>query len=706
MMAYDSARGVSVLFGGDGASGLSSSTWEWDGTSWTQRTMATAPPARVWGAMAYDSTHKQIVLFGGDNSNDTWVYDGTAWTQVSPTSSPSQRLGPAMAYDPTRGRVVLFGGRDANGQRLADTWEWDGAAWTQVATTNAPYPRFWSSLAFDSQRGKLVLFGGDHIQPFTLGEENDTWEWDGSQWTRDWTAAAPPVRAGQSMAYDMARGRMVLFGGFNPATSPGTFYGDTWELGAGIQTPAGSPNGSLLVEANNFGNVNVGSSAGPNAFILTSNGTGPLTISSISITGDFNTASTDCPSGANVLAAGSYCVTLVTFTPTAAGLRTGTLTIGSFTVALQGNGVLLPTSITVAPVVAVFNTSATLTATLTANGSPLSGEPVSFSLPSGISATFQTNAQGIATWASASLGGIHAGIYASGVQASFAGAAPYAASSASAALTVTQPVSMSYTGDYFVTDSTGAHLAVTIDQRTPASDRQFLDYATTNASVRFTVGSSVLVVPVTDAPDWATSGLGVASVNIPALPDGAYTVVATIATNTVAGDDVRVGLVSSPTKGGYLSGGGAIAADPSANTSDPHGYFSLQMKPTSTVQGNLVYVYRVNMDVGNGSMRDVDIWVTSTDITSLSGNGPSATATGHYGVEYVDTQTGARYTSFEFAGGVFKVTAVNATTKAPAGFALVLVRPDGTLFHATAPVNGGGNASAVPVVLGSLQDNL
>jgi hypothetical protein len=36
-MAYDADAGVVVLFGGAGASNLvSSATWTWDGTTWTQ----------------------------------------------------------------------------------------------------------------------------------------------------------------------------------------------------------------------------------------------------------------------------------------------------------------------------------------------------------------------------------------------------------------------------------------------------------------------------------------------------------------------------------------------------------------------------------------------------------------------------------------------------------------------------------------------
>jgi hypothetical protein len=40
-----------------------------------------------------------------------------------------------MAYDRNRGRIVLFGGiNDINlPPQLTDTWEWDGTSWTRVA---------------------------------------------------------------------------------------------------------------------------------------------------------------------------------------------------------------------------------------------------------------------------------------------------------------------------------------------------------------------------------------------------------------------------------------------------------------------------------------------------------------------------------------------------------------------------------------------
>ena len=264
-MAYDSGRGLSVLFGGGSTAGtLTNATWAWDGTSWTQRFPAVAPQGRIWHAMAYDSFRGVTVLFGGSGSGgdlgDTWVFDGTTWTQLTPATSPSPRFGQAMAFDSVRKRVVLFGGR-TNGVRQADTWEWDGTNWTQISTSSAPSARFWHSMAFDSHLGKTRIFGGDHVAAFSLGPVNDTWEWDGANWTQDVTSSAPSPRAGQSMAYDSGRGRSIVFGGTDESY-PGVFYNDTWELvppvdsdlglagvPADITTNATSPSGAVVTYA-------------------------------------------------------------------------------------------------------------------------------------------------------------------------------------------------------------------------------------------------------------------------------------------------------------------------------------------------------------------------------------------------------------------------------------------------------------------------
>jgi hypothetical protein len=224
--AYDSIRGVTVLFGGSGKYGHLSDTWEWNGTEWIQCFPANSPSGVYAPAMVYDSARQRIVLFGGYSyidgplfHNDTWEWDGTNWTQMSPGNSPQGRSRHAMAYDSARGVTVLFGGMTGiPGTTLSDTWEWDGTNWTQHNPANKPTKRSGHAMAYDSARGVTVLFGGSGSE----GGGDQTWEWDGTNWLQHNPVQKPPSRSTLAMAYDSNRGVTVLFGGY-PYTN------DTWE---------------------------------------------------------------------------------------------------------------------------------------------------------------------------------------------------------------------------------------------------------------------------------------------------------------------------------------------------------------------------------------------------------------------------------------------------------------------------------------------
>ena len=47
------------------------------------------------------------------------------------SEKPSPRSGFSMAYDTSRNVLVLHGGIVPGG-RLQDTWEWDGSTWTKL----------------------------------------------------------------------------------------------------------------------------------------------------------------------------------------------------------------------------------------------------------------------------------------------------------------------------------------------------------------------------------------------------------------------------------------------------------------------------------------------------------------------------------------------------------------------------------------------
>ncbi|TET37812.1 MAG: hypothetical protein E3J72_05400 [Planctomycetota bacterium] len=88
--------------------------------------------------MAYDSNRGVTVLFGGEWDQativygDTWEYDGSIWQQISMkggvegTDFPLARRGHAMVFDSNRGVMVLFGGNQFYGVSqwcLNDIWE-------------------------------------------------------------------------------------------------------------------------------------------------------------------------------------------------------------------------------------------------------------------------------------------------------------------------------------------------------------------------------------------------------------------------------------------------------------------------------------------------------------------------------------------------------------------------------------------------------
>jgi hypothetical protein len=219
-MAFDSARGRTVVFGGTKDGTTAGDTWEWDGTDWVEQHPAMSPSARIHHAMAYDSARGRIVLYGGWNYpgssvlDDTWEYDGVNWQQRE-VQGPGPRLGHAMAYDSIRQRTVLYGAQKTlnNIDTTGDTWEWDGDSWTQVCADCPPPSRALHSMVFDSVRGRVVLFGGWDA---TLTNLADTWEYDGTGWIeRTPLVQGPSARRAHSMAFHEGLARVVLLGGSN-----------------------------------------------------------------------------------------------------------------------------------------------------------------------------------------------------------------------------------------------------------------------------------------------------------------------------------------------------------------------------------------------------------------------------------------------------------------------------------------------------------
>ncbi|MEM7198867.1 MAG: kelch repeat-containing protein [Planctomycetota bacterium] len=226
-MVYDSQRSTLVMAAHPrGALGTPLMVWEWSAGAWTQRMLALTPPGRLHFSMAYDSSRGVTVLFGGDRGSerlaDTWEYDGNTWVQRS-SGGPRPRNGAAMAYDAAHQVVVLFGGYLASGA-VGETWVWDGLVWREFFGIAEPAPRFGHSMVYASDgRDRVVLFGGLDIGGRAL---NDTWEWDGSLWTEPATAGTRPAGGlAWTAAYNSTHAQVQVLG--EPAPGPGG-PGENW----------------------------------------------------------------------------------------------------------------------------------------------------------------------------------------------------------------------------------------------------------------------------------------------------------------------------------------------------------------------------------------------------------------------------------------------------------------------------------------------
>lgn len=209
-MAYDAKRDRVVLFGGNSFGVDLGDTWEFDGKQNVWSLVATGGPApRSGHAMAYDPLRQRVVLVGGDcgGCGGTYEWDGSSWVFFA---GPTPRAGAGLVWDVDRSRMVLFGGRTSAWVELSETWERTSTTWSLV-TLSGPSPRSFAGLAYDTSRRRTVLHGGAVESLLQLF--GDTWEWNGLEWRQAPLTVYQPERAGHSMAYDQALGRVVAYGG-------------------------------------------------------------------------------------------------------------------------------------------------------------------------------------------------------------------------------------------------------------------------------------------------------------------------------------------------------------------------------------------------------------------------------------------------------------------------------------------------------------
>ena len=222
-------------------------TWAYDpkAKTWTDlKPTGTSPPALLEVSMAYDSSKRRTLLFGGTGETmfaQVYAYDAkaNAWTELKASgTAPSARRGWSMAYDQAGKKVILFGGWNEGEGFLSDTWAFDPASntWANLKPVAAPPARYLASMAYDEALKRVVLYGGmtKHIQSllgaqsYDFGQLGDTWTFDLGKktWTSVESTVSPPARGMAGLVYDASTQKLVLFGGLGTDG----LTKDTWTL--------------------------------------------------------------------------------------------------------------------------------------------------------------------------------------------------------------------------------------------------------------------------------------------------------------------------------------------------------------------------------------------------------------------------------------------------------------------------------------------
>ena len=239
-MVFDPDTGKVILFGGIDKSAPLGDTWLYDpaANTWTNlQPGGTTPSARSGHAMVYDPEAKKVVLFGGKDStgllDDTWTYDVSAntWTQVKSDKQPAARVGHSMAYDSSTKKTVVFGGWDMK-TYYNSTWAYDSSAgtWVSLSTGGSlPGGRAGQCMVYDVAGSRILMFGGTATNTLlrdVVGLDSKTDAWTTLQTSVPW----PDARTGHALVYDSSTNKTILFGGWSSTA----YFNDLWSF-----SPAG-----------------------------------------------------------------------------------------------------------------------------------------------------------------------------------------------------------------------------------------------------------------------------------------------------------------------------------------------------------------------------------------------------------------------------------------------------------------------------------
>ncbi|MCI4323609.1 MAG: hypothetical protein L3K03_06280 [Thermoplasmata archaeon] len=272
-MVVDNSRGNLYVFGGEGSTGLTSDTWDYNVSEQSVDQVGTSPSPSPRTNASFESAPQSdfAVLFGGlsdlttqTTSNDTWIfyYSNTTWFNVTHPLAPPARESAAFAVNDSAGAgsALLEGGwtpkTSLDGGTASvlwsDTWSLNLTSfnWTLLHPAHAPPPMFGAGLLWQNATDRYDLFGGCS---YSCSAALWTYASPGVGAAATWQTvstegAAPSPRAAEAWAWDGEDQLAVAWGGFTWSPSGPTALGDGFFL-----SPSGGNSWSPVPTANGPG---------------------------------------------------------------------------------------------------------------------------------------------------------------------------------------------------------------------------------------------------------------------------------------------------------------------------------------------------------------------------------------------------------------------------------------------------------------------
>jgi len=231
-LTYSPTANKMVMFGGYNTADRLQDTWIFNSSDykWYQASPTNIPTKRSYHQMVYDSKSDRVIMFGGTPDgttllNDTWEFNFTDedWYEITATGGIPKREEFGMAYDSTNKLTILFGGvpedqAPPTGTDVTWAFNYSDRTWTNLNPTTKPSERYALRLVYDSENKRIILYGGNV-------DSDETWTYDYSSnvWEQKNPATNPGAGKFPGMTYISSIKRTFLF-----SSTKGGYNNETW----------------------------------------------------------------------------------------------------------------------------------------------------------------------------------------------------------------------------------------------------------------------------------------------------------------------------------------------------------------------------------------------------------------------------------------------------------------------------------------------